>query len=472
MKPANVIHFGRAIKVIDLGAVRAIGDRASAYVYTAGFAPPKEEIDRRGWHIDSDLYTVGMTLQALARGTEAARGLAPRLLPPPHRPRHPRRTPRPVPLRRRDVPPTLGGAPRVPLASVRRAAAGELHPVPRVRRQPGRRTRRHPRPGPLDRPPRRAAPGLDVSAPAAAEVAGALPGRSRPRGRRRPAAGHLSARRPRPGRPAVAPPIPPRHARDRPVAVPRLPPEGGADGRAELARRGRDPARRTRRPRLAHRLAPRRPAPQQGRGGPGRRPLRRRLSGPARRVRAQARPRLLRRTHRRRAPGPGHAVLRGRLETGLRAHRRRVRPGPRPPGRRRPGRRRARPGRGPRHLPALRRRPHRGRPHPRRHPARRPAHPGRPAGRGPAAARTAPGRRRRERRVPGPAGRRGPRERPARPAGPGLGTGLPRRGPPRARGRGRPAHPAGALLPAAGRPGPHRRGSTAGSWTWPTRSGR
>ncbi|MFB7511617.1 protein kinase domain-containing protein, partial [Streptomyces broussonetiae] len=77
MKPANVIHFGRAIKVIDLGAVRAIGDRTSAYVYTGGFAPPKEEIDRRGWHVDSDLYTVGMTLQALARATEPARGLAP-----------------------------------------------------------------------------------------------------------------------------------------------------------------------------------------------------------------------------------------------------------------------------------------------------------------------------------------------------------------------------------------------------------
>ncbi|MFI2206856.1 tetratricopeptide repeat protein [Streptomyces sp. NPDC020192] len=77
MKPANVIHFGRAVKVIDLGAVRAIGDRTSAYVYTATFAPPKEEIDRRGWHVDSDLYTVGMTLQALARGTEPARGLAP-----------------------------------------------------------------------------------------------------------------------------------------------------------------------------------------------------------------------------------------------------------------------------------------------------------------------------------------------------------------------------------------------------------
>ncbi|MDO0925095.1 tetratricopeptide repeat protein [Streptomyces sp. TG1A-8] len=77
MKPANVIHFARAVKVIDLGAVRAAGDRDSAYVYTAGFAPPKEEIDGRGWHVDSDLYTVGTTLQALARNTEPARGLAP-----------------------------------------------------------------------------------------------------------------------------------------------------------------------------------------------------------------------------------------------------------------------------------------------------------------------------------------------------------------------------------------------------------
>ncbi|MFD0395205.1 tetratricopeptide repeat protein [Streptomyces nogalater] len=76
MKPANVIHFGRAVKVVDLGAVRAVGDLASAYVYTPGFAPPKDEIDRRGWHVDSDLYTVGTTLQALARGTEPARGLA------------------------------------------------------------------------------------------------------------------------------------------------------------------------------------------------------------------------------------------------------------------------------------------------------------------------------------------------------------------------------------------------------------
>lgn len=77
MKPSNVIHFGREIKVVDLGAVRAIGDRGSGYVYTDVYAPPKTEIDQRGWHVDSDLYTVGVTLQALARGTEPAPGLAP-----------------------------------------------------------------------------------------------------------------------------------------------------------------------------------------------------------------------------------------------------------------------------------------------------------------------------------------------------------------------------------------------------------
>ncbi|MGW0878108.1 tetratricopeptide repeat protein [Streptomyces sp. NPDC002671] len=76
MSPANVIHFGRAVKVIDLGAVRTIGDRTSTYVYTSAYAPPKEEIESRGWHVDSDLYTVGMTLSALAHGTEPARGLA------------------------------------------------------------------------------------------------------------------------------------------------------------------------------------------------------------------------------------------------------------------------------------------------------------------------------------------------------------------------------------------------------------
>lgn len=77
MKPSNVIHFGREIKVVDLGAVRAIGDHHSTHVYTDVYAPPRAEIDKRGWHVDSDLYTVGMTLRALARNTEPAPGLSP-----------------------------------------------------------------------------------------------------------------------------------------------------------------------------------------------------------------------------------------------------------------------------------------------------------------------------------------------------------------------------------------------------------
>ncbi|WP_107502164.1 serine/threonine-protein kinase, partial [Streptomyces tricolor] len=175
MKPANVIHFGRAIKVIDLGAVRAIGDRASAYVYTAGFAPPKEEIDRRGWHIDSDLYTVGMTLQALARGTEAARGLAPdsfrRLI---ARATHaePRARFRSAAEMSRQLWEVLREfrslqfGEQLPESSTRFRASGAsldagLGAIPALDHWTGR---------PGEQPP-----GLDVSAPAAAEVAGALP---------------------------------------------------------------------------------------------------------------------------------------------------------------------------------------------------------------------------------------------------------------------------------------------------------
>ncbi|GAA2202195.1 serine/threonine-protein kinase [Streptomyces bangladeshensis] len=175
MKPANVIHFGRAIKVIDLGAVRAIGDRASAYVYTAGFAPPKEEIDRRGWHIDSDLYTVGMTLQALARGTEAARGLAPdsfrRLI---ARATHaePRARFRSAAEMSRQLWEVLREfrslqfGEQLPESSTRFRASGAsldagLGAIPALDHWTGR---------PGEQPP-----GLDVSPPAAAEVAGALP---------------------------------------------------------------------------------------------------------------------------------------------------------------------------------------------------------------------------------------------------------------------------------------------------------
>jgi serine/threonine-protein kinase PknG len=78
MKPENVIHYGREIKVIDLGAVRGIDDRTSSLVYTPRFAPHKRERDERGFRVDTDLFTVGRTLAALAARAEPAAGLAAR----------------------------------------------------------------------------------------------------------------------------------------------------------------------------------------------------------------------------------------------------------------------------------------------------------------------------------------------------------------------------------------------------------
>lgn len=78
MKPDNVIHYGREIKVIDLGAIRRIDDHSSELVYTPDYAPPKRERDGRGFHVDTDLYTVGRTLQALAARATPATGLAAR----------------------------------------------------------------------------------------------------------------------------------------------------------------------------------------------------------------------------------------------------------------------------------------------------------------------------------------------------------------------------------------------------------
>ncbi|MFF3849840.1 tetratricopeptide repeat protein [Streptomyces sp. NPDC002328] len=78
MKPDNVIHYGRDIKVIDLGAIRRTDDRSSTLVYTTGYAPKKQERDRRGFHVDTDLFTVGKTLHTLAARAEPATGLAAR----------------------------------------------------------------------------------------------------------------------------------------------------------------------------------------------------------------------------------------------------------------------------------------------------------------------------------------------------------------------------------------------------------
>ncbi|MFF0538460.1 tetratricopeptide repeat protein [Streptomyces coelicoflavus] len=78
MKPENVIHYGREIKVIDLGAIRRIDDRSSGLVHTHGYSPPKRERDLRGLDVDSDLYTVGRTLKVLAERATRPAGLAAR----------------------------------------------------------------------------------------------------------------------------------------------------------------------------------------------------------------------------------------------------------------------------------------------------------------------------------------------------------------------------------------------------------
>ncbi|MBB2914443.1 serine/threonine-protein kinase PknG [Streptosporangium becharense] len=65
MKPDNVLHTGRQIKLIDLGAVRWIGDTDAPVVYTHGFQVPREEIRTHGLTVRSDLHTLGHTLRAL-----------------------------------------------------------------------------------------------------------------------------------------------------------------------------------------------------------------------------------------------------------------------------------------------------------------------------------------------------------------------------------------------------------------------
>ncbi|NJP42220.1 protein kinase [Streptomyces sp. PRB2-1] len=78
MKPENVIHYDREIKIIDLGAVRRTDDRTSALVYTPWYAPQRREREERGFAVDSDLFTVGRTLEALARRAAPPAGLAAR----------------------------------------------------------------------------------------------------------------------------------------------------------------------------------------------------------------------------------------------------------------------------------------------------------------------------------------------------------------------------------------------------------
>jgi len=63
-KPDNVIHAEEQLKLIDLGAVRRLGDDDSVLFGTPGYQAP--EVVAEGPTISSDLYTVGRTLAVLS----------------------------------------------------------------------------------------------------------------------------------------------------------------------------------------------------------------------------------------------------------------------------------------------------------------------------------------------------------------------------------------------------------------------
>jgi serine/threonine-protein kinase PknG len=63
-KPDNLIHAEEQLKLIDLGAVRRIGDDVSAIYGTRGYQAP--ELAELGPSVGSDLYTVGRTLAVLS----------------------------------------------------------------------------------------------------------------------------------------------------------------------------------------------------------------------------------------------------------------------------------------------------------------------------------------------------------------------------------------------------------------------
>ncbi|MEO7195121.1 MAG: tetratricopeptide repeat protein [Pseudonocardiaceae bacterium] len=65
MKPNNVIRSANRIKIIDLGAARGIDDRQSPIVGTQHFQVSREEIRTRGLTVQSDIHTVGKTLEEL-----------------------------------------------------------------------------------------------------------------------------------------------------------------------------------------------------------------------------------------------------------------------------------------------------------------------------------------------------------------------------------------------------------------------
>jgi serine/threonine-protein kinase PknG len=63
-KPDNVIHAEEQLKLIDLGAVRRVGDQESALYGTPGYQAPELATD--GPSVESDIYTIGRTLAVLS----------------------------------------------------------------------------------------------------------------------------------------------------------------------------------------------------------------------------------------------------------------------------------------------------------------------------------------------------------------------------------------------------------------------
>jgi len=81
-KPDNAIHYGRQLKLIDLGAVIRMDDQHSAVYGTVGYQAP--EVPREGPSVASDLYTVGRSLAVLALGLPPTRSGGPNPIPDDH----------------------------------------------------------------------------------------------------------------------------------------------------------------------------------------------------------------------------------------------------------------------------------------------------------------------------------------------------------------------------------------------------
>ncbi len=69
LKPDNVIHGGHRVRLIDLGAMRAVTDRTSPTWGAALFRVSDAEIGDNGLTVQSDLYSVGKTLRSLFDGS-------------------------------------------------------------------------------------------------------------------------------------------------------------------------------------------------------------------------------------------------------------------------------------------------------------------------------------------------------------------------------------------------------------------